>query len=103
MWFVLAGSGGGGALGLRHAAGRIVGPVAVQPDNTPLDAKSSADHPGILRDGIVNRPRLAVVHQSLGGTETTGDGILGPRSPRGFAHPLKGQNTQRGIPELVFL
>ena len=40
--------------GPRHLAGRVVGPVAVEPDHAPFDAPGRADHAGVLADGVVH-------------------------------------------------
>src|SRR5437763_17195209 len=44
----------------RHPTGRIVGPVAVEPDHTPLHPPPDAEPAGGFQDGIVDRVVRAV-------------------------------------------
>src|ERR1700694_5350792 len=42
--------------GLRHLAGRVEGPIAIDPDHAPFDAPGRADQRGILTHRVIDRP-----------------------------------------------
>src|SRR4051812_4567135 len=90
------------SLRLRHPAGRIVSPVAVQADDTPLHAEGSSDHSGILGDRVIDWARFSVVDESGGGAEPAWDRVFRPWPPSRFTHPVKSQDAERRIPKLIF-
>src|SRR5438045_2799415 len=90
-------------LRLRHPAGRVVSPVAIEADDTPLHAEGSPDHSGILGDRVIDRARFSVVDESGGGAEPAWDRVFRPRPPRRFTHAVKSQDAEGRIPKLILL
>src|SRR5262245_41591359 len=82
----------------RHLAGRVVRPVAVEPDDAPLDAPARADHPGVLGDGIVDDVPAAVRDFDDAAAETAWNGLRRPRAKGGLAHLLEIEDAQIGRP-----
>ena len=56
-------------LRLRHLASRIVGPVAVEADDAPLDPPGRPDDAGVLTDRIMQRALAAVGDMDDAGAE----------------------------------
>src|SRR5262249_33001827 len=54
-------------LRLRHLAGGVVGPVAIDADHAPFNAPDRADRAAVLDDGIVHRPPAAIRDQGHAG------------------------------------
>src|SRR5262249_43219132 len=73
----------------RHLAGRVVGPVAVEPDDAPLDAPGGADHAAILGDGVMNDVPAAVRDFDDAAAEPAWNGLRGPGAERGLADLLE--------------
>src|SRR5262249_53772915 len=92
-----------GRLRPRHFAGRVVGPVAVEPDDAPLDAPAGADHAAILGDGIVDDVSAAVRDFDDAAAEAAWNGLRGPRAERGLADLLEIDDPQIGGPVHAFL
>src|SRR5262245_52265743 len=82
----------------RHLAGRVVGPVAVEPDDAPLDAPAGTDHAAILGDGIMDDVPAAVRDLDDAAAETAWNGLCGPRAERGLADLLEIEDAQIGGP-----
>src|SRR5450756_962665 len=91
------------ALGLRHLAGRVIGPVAVEADHAPFDAPGHADHAGILADPVIHPVLAPVTDRGHRRAEPARNGSLRPGPVGGFAHPLEVENLQVGVPELALL
>src|SRR5262245_13752875 len=68
-----------------HLAGRIIGPVAIEPDDAPLDAPARADHAGVLGDRIVDSVLAAVGDLDDPAAEAAWNGVGGPGPERGLA------------------
>src|SRR5215831_2419032 len=87
----------------RHLTRRIVGPVAIQTDDTPLDAPVHPDHARVLADRIIHGVLVSVRDSGDGGAEAARDRVRSPRSECDFPYPLKPDDLQIGIPEAAFL
>src|SRR5262245_18514288 len=61
-----------------HPAGGVIGPVAVEPDDAPLDAPARADHAGVLGDRIVDGVLAAVRDLDDAAAEAARNGVGGP-------------------------
>src|SRR5260370_6388633 len=87
----------------RHLAGGVVGPVAVEPDDAPLDAPARADHAGILDDGIMDDVSAAIRDLDDAAAVAAWNGLRGPRAERGLANVLEIEDAQVGRPVHLFL
>src|SRR6202007_1566745 len=85
--------------GPRGAAGRVVGPIAIEPDDAEIDAPIHADHAGVLGDRIIDRVATPVVDEGGAAAEAPRDRLRGPRQHRGFADIFDADDAQLGIPE----
>src|SRR5262249_40928357 len=90
-------------LGARHLASGIVSPVAIEPDDAPLDAPARADHAGVLGDGIMDGVSAAVGDLDDAAAVAAWNGLRGPRAKRGLADVLEIEDAQIGCPVHVFL
>src|SRR6185503_19818971 len=99
--------------GLRSVAGdallpcspalRIVGPVAVDADNTPLHAEPASDHAAVLHDRVAHRPPQAIGGLRLAAAEPARNGAVGPGPIGILVNLVEVRNRQIGIPETAFL
>src|SRR3954468_14203048 len=92
-------------LGPRHTAGRVVGPVAVEPDDTPFDAPANAQPAGVFQDRIMDDMPSAVGDLRDAMTESAGNRLrCAPPGPeRNLTHPFDADNLQVRRPVLGFL
>src|SRR5262249_50583038 len=90
-------------LGARHLASGIVSPVAIEPDDAPLDAPARADHAGVLGDGIMDGVSAAVGDLDDAAAVAAWNGLRGPRAKRGLADVLEIEDAQIGCPVHGFL
>src|SRR6201996_9068666 len=88
---------------LGGAAGRVIGPVAVEPGGAPFDALADTGKAAILDDRILHHARLAVADQSLGGTVAARDIVGLPGAERDLVNGIEAGDLQRRIPEGAFL
>src|SRR2546430_1656914 len=84
--------------GLRHLAGRVVGPVAIEPDHAPFDAPLGADHAGVLGNRIMDGVLAAVRDLDHAAAETARDGVGGPGAERGLANLLETDDLEVDVP-----
>src|SRR5215468_2929475 len=87
----------------RHLATGIVSPIAIEPDDAPLDAPARADHAGVLGDGIMDGVSAAIGDLDDAATVAAWNGLRGPRPERGLADVLEIEDAQIGRPVHVFL
>src|SRR5215472_8671935 len=87
----------------RRPAGRVVGPVAVEPDHAPLDPPVGADHAGVLLDRIVDRVPAAVGDLDAAAAEAPRDALRRPGAERGLADILETDDGEIAGPEGAFL
>src|SRR5262245_54377113 len=85
-----------------HPAGGVIGPVAVEPDDAPLDAPARADHAGVLGDRIVDGVLAAIRDLDDAAAEAAWNGVGGPGPERGLADLLEEQDAQISRPVHVF-
>src|SRR3954469_12681042 len=85
------------------AAGRVVGPVAVEPDHAPFDALAVAGEAAILDDREMHLAQLAVREHGFTGAIAARDVVGGPGPERGLVNGGEAGDLQRGIPERAFL
>src|SRR5260370_37572620 len=86
----------------RHLAGGVVGPVAVEPDDAPLDAPARADHAGILDDGIMDDVSAAIRDLDDAAAVAAWNGLPGLPAERGLANVLDIEAWPVGRPVHVF-
>src|SRR5882672_6696169 len=96
-------TGPGGGLRPRRPACGIIGPVAVETDDAPLDAVTGADHAAVLDDRIIDPMPLAVGNQDRGGAEPSWNRARGPRLPSDLPDFLEPHDCKGRIPESAFL
>src|SRR5438128_957914 len=86
----------------RHAAGGIVGPVAVEPDHAPLHAPANAEPAGIFANRIVDGMGRAIRDPRDPAAEAARDRLRRalPGAERGLADAIDADDFQVGIPEL---
>src|SRR5262249_48012653 len=83
-------------------AGRVVGPIAVEPDHAPLDALAEAGKAAVLDDGIVQCVDGFVIELHAAGAIASRD-IVGLPGPEGDLVDIAvARNPQLGIPEVAF-
>src|SRR5262245_66021897 len=84
-------------LWLRHAAGRVVRPVAVEADDAPFHAPARSDHAEILADPVMDRAGAGIRHHGDATAIAAGNGILGPapRAKGGFADAVDRSEERR--------
>src|SRR5204862_6252079 len=94
-----------GPLRPRHPAGRVVGPVAVETDHTPLDAPAHAEPAGVFQDRIVDGTARAVRHARDPMAEAARDGLrrASPRPECDLPDTIDAHELKIRTPELGFL
>src|SRR5687768_7102662 len=92
-----------GSLRPRHLASRVIGPVAVDADHAPFDARNGADLTAVLHDRIVHCAPPPVGNQYASSAEAPRNRAVGPGPERHLAHTIKVGDPESGIPELAFL
>src|SRR6476620_9122845 len=85
-------------LRLRHLAGRVVRPVAIEADHAPLDTPAGADHPGVLGDRVVDGMLAAVGDLDDPATEAARNAVGRPGAERGLADPFEIDDPEIGDP-----
>src|SRR3954451_18544384 len=85
------------------AAGRIVGPVAVESDDTPFDRVAVAGKAAILDEREVHLAHLAVVEQGVTRSIAARNVVGLPRPECDLVNGGEAGDLQRGIPERAFL
>src|SRR4051794_28001482 len=92
-------------LGPRHAAGGIIGPVAVEPDHAPFHPPADAKPAGGFQDRVMDRVACPVRDARDAAAEAARDrlGCAAPRPECRFPDPVDAENFQIGSPEFSFL
>src|ERR1051326_48092 len=86
-----------------HRASRIIGPVAVGPDDAPLDAPAHADDRCVLADRVVQRAPYPVRGEYDRAAKAPRDGLRCPGPEGGLADILESRDFQIGVPEAILL
>src|ERR1044072_9682088 len=99
------GCGQASTLWPRHAAGGIVGPVAVEPDHAPFDTPAHPEPAGVLRDRVMDRVLGAIGSVGDAVAEAARDRLrgAGPGPEGDLADTVDSQDLQVRGPELAFL
>src|SRR5215208_1409176 len=87
----------------RHFAGRIIGPVTVKADDTPIDAPAGPNHPGVLANRVMDGVPKTVGDERNSAAEASRYAVHRRGAECGLAHLLKTADGQGGIPEGAFL
>src|SRR6516162_10647647 len=89
--------------GPGRLAGGVIGPVAVEPGDTPFNALIVAGETAILDDRVVNAAYPAIVQHHVTAAVAPRDVVRLPGPERGFVDPAIARNPQGGIPERALL
>src|ERR1041384_4871925 len=90
-------------LRLRHPAGRVISPLAVEPEHAPCDPPADPEPASGLVDRVVHAPARAVRDARDAAAEAARDRLRGPRAERGLADAIDPDQFEVRIPELAFL
>src|SRR5688500_7832849 len=104
-WTSRAGAAPGRLPRPRHAAGRIVGPVAVESDDAPLPPPADSEAAGVLEDGVVAGMASAVADAGDAVAEPARDRLRGalPWPESNFSDPLDAEDFKIRVPVRTFL
>src|SRR5262249_20529125 len=83
----------GSALRPCRPATGIISPITIKPSDAEIDAPIHADHAGILRNRIINRPPGAVIDDRNPTAESARNSLGGPGQKIELANILKPDDT----------